>query len=416
MSDLSVECGKVRFKNPIVAAAGTPTLTVHNMRKCIEAGAAGLQWKSISFNKESQKWTRPGNLFFDKFGLPGMIASWEMCFPSPETALEQLKEIKPFAEENDVKLLMNLALEDLFDFGNGAAATIEEWCEFAIKAEEAGADIIDFVACPAAVEDITSDVMETFYTKSLPQMVKTLKSSGIHLPVWVKDNLDITESIAGIMETFNRTGVDAIQIGGGAKGLTIDIENGKPFFPGPFPFTRAYTAYVCAQAFSMTEIDIASNGAMFDWRDVVERLMCGARLTMVCTAILYGGYKVITQMKNGLDEFLTRKGYNCVGDIIGIANPYVSGAEQGSYMAAYGGADEFERFLKSVQLPKESVSMIVDSEKCNGCKKCSVCLFEAIQMENRKAILNLDVCERCGACVGLCKQDAIKIESVRNSV
>ena len=47
MADLSIEIGGTRFKNPVMAAGATPTLTVHNMRRCIERAGA-IEWKSVA--------------------------------------------------------------------------------------------------------------------------------------------------------------------------------------------------------------------------------------------------------------------------------------------------------------------------------------------------------------------------------
>lgn len=47
-------------------------------------------------------------------------------------------------------------------------------------------------------------------------------------------------------------------------------------------------------------------------------------------------------------------------------------------------------------------------EKCTGCTLCvRVCPFNAIKIENKKAIIDLSKCNLCGACVDSCKFSAI---------
>lgn len=52
----------------------------------------------------------------------------------------------------------------------------------------------------------------------------------------------------------------------------------------------------------------------------------------------------------------------------------------------------------------------VINEKCIGCKLCvPACPLGAIKVENRKAIIDLDKCNLCGACPSSCKFKAIEI-------
>ena len=58
--------------------------------------------------------------------------------------------------------------------------------------------------------------------------------------------------------------------------------------------------------------------------------------------------------------------------------------------------------------------MIVNTEKCIGCGKCRVyCPVGAIRLENRKAVIDQDLCTECANCkrANICPRDALeKIE------
>ena len=52
--------------------------------------------------------------------------------------------------------------------------------------------------------------------------------------------------------------------------------------------------------------------------------------------------------------------------------------------------------------------IIIDSEKCRGCKKCiTACPFAALYMEGKLAVLKPEECRVCGACVKACPFKAI---------
>ncbi|MBU0549556.1 MAG: FAD-binding protein [Candidatus Omnitrophica bacterium] len=54
-------------------------------------------------------------------------------------------------------------------------------------------------------------------------------------------------------------------------------------------------------------------------------------------------------------------------------------------------------------------------EKCTGCSLCiKACPFVAIQVSDKKAVIDLDKCNLCGACVPACKFTAIVLEKTES--
>lgn len=57
------------------------------------------------------------------------------------------------------------------------------------------------------------------------------------------------------------------------------------------------------------------------------------------------------------------------------------------------------------------MSIKVISDKCTGCKLCiKFCPFGAIEIKDKKAVIDLDKCNLCGACVDACKPKAIELK------
>ena len=62
------------------------------------------------------------------------------------------------------------------------------------------------------------------------------------------------------------------------------------------------------------------------------------------------------------------------------------------------------------------MSIKVINEKCTGCKLCvKTCPFGAIDIVDKKAVIDLDKCNLCGACIEACKFDAIVLTKISPS-
>jgi heterodisulfide reductase subunit A-like polyferredoxin len=50
----------------------------------------------------------------------------------------------------------------------------------------------------------------------------------------------------------------------------------------------------------------------------------------------------------------------------------------------------------------------INKARCTGCGECiPVCVLEAIYLNDKKAILDMDKCHRCGGCHDVCPERAI---------
>ncbi|MDP1622373.1 MAG: mercury methylation ferredoxin HgcB [Bacteroidales bacterium] len=59
------------------------------------------------------------------------------------------------------------------------------------------------------------------------------------------------------------------------------------------------------------------------------------------------------------------------------------------------------------------VTLLLDVEKCNGCRMClMVCPHAVFVMENKRAVIrHKDFCMECGACAKNCPEGAITVQS-----
>lgn len=384
--ELDVKFAGINFKNLLVVSAGTPTINPENIKKCIANGAGGICTKSISLQPETWGLPRPANFFADRYGDPGGLATIELAFWSPEQAESYIKEIKPLALKENCKIMANIACEEVGD----------ELKDLAKRMQDAGADLIEAASpCPILMppEDIGK-----WYRANLLKVVELLKKAA---------SIPVSPKIASAFLTnedirrLEDAGVDGIHDIAGATGVAIDIETGKPLIPSSAPYfgrgLRPLGCQTASLAFKRTKTPILSSGGMATSRDAIERLMCGATLAGICTAVIHKGYRVIGEIIHGMEGFFERKGYKYVKDIIGISASHIDNRE------------EFSAFISQRQVVKENLLTAVDPSRCTGCERCCVCLYGAMTMEGRFARVDLNLCQRCGVCQSLCPTEAISI-------
>jgi electron transport complex protein RnfB len=69
-----------------------------------------------------------------------------------------------------------------------------------------------------------------------------------------------------------------------------------------------------------------------------------------------------------------------------------------------------KKYKKPAELIAHNFYAKAEEELCNGCAICVTrCQMEAIQIENKKAVIDLDRCIGCGLCVTTCNKEALSL-------
>ena len=133
-------------------------------------------------------------------------------------------------------------------------------------------------------------------------------------------------------------------------------------------------------------------GGIETWKDALEFITLGAGSIQITTAVMQYGYRIIDDLKAGLNYYLTQMGYNSIKDIIGAGIDLVSDS-----------TDVLER--DTILFPK------FISDKCIGCGRCMISCndggHQAIKFENRIPKLDGSKCVGCHLCLLVCPQNAI---------
>ena len=146
---------------------------------------------------------------------------------------------------------------------------------------------------------------------------------------------------------------------------------------------------------------LSAMGGVENWSDALEFILLGAGSVQVTTAVMQYGYRIIDDLKAGLNYYLAVKGFSSVKEAAGLALDSVSET-----------TDVLER--DTVVFPKFS------REKCIGCGRCEISCadggHQAIRLnERRRPILDGKKCVGCHLCVLICPERAISSSRKRIS-
>ena len=149
--------------------------------------------------------------------------------------------------------------------------------------------------------------------------------------------------------------------------------------------------FVSQIAKAFPDIPISGIGGIENWTNAIEYHMVGARTLQICTAVMWYGFSIIKELTEGVVKFLERKGHKSLESIVGEALPKIT------------------TWTALSKLPPLVARV---NKNCTGCKECVIACadggFVAIQMRDKKAVINPEKCDGCGLCYVVCRDDAIE--------
>lgn len=388
--DLSVEFLGVHFENPFCLSSSPVGNCYEMCAKCFDEGWGGIVFKTIGPKHFLIDEVSPRFDALTKEGTP--FVGFKNMEQIAEHSLEQnLADIKKLKENYPDKVVIASIM----------GPTEEDWEELARLVTEAGADMIEMnLSCPQMTSHaMGSDVgTNPELCRAFCQAVKR----GSKLPMMAKMTPNITDMVP-VAKACLEGGADGIAAINTIKSIcNVDLDrkiglpiiNGKSSISGYSGKAVKPVALRFIQQLrtGIKDVAISGIGGIETWEDAAEFILLGSTTLQITTAVMQYGYRIIDDLKSGLEYYMEEQGVDSLMDLIGVANDNLIPAE------------DLDRDY--VVYPE------FDTDKCVGCGRCYVSCFDGAHQaitfgEDRKPTCDHDKCVGCHLCALVCPVKAI---------
>ncbi len=394
MADLSCEFAGIRSPNPFWLASAPPTDKAYNVVRAFEAGWGGAVWKTLGEDPPiiNVNGPRYGAMLGRDRELIG-FNNIELISDRPlDINLEEITAVKKDWPDRPIVVSVMVPCEE------------SAWQRILPKIEAAGADGVELnLGCPHGMSERNMGAA-IGQVPEYVEMVTRFAKAHTSLPVIVK----LTPNITNILypaEAARRGGADAVSLINTISSLIgVDLDSMSPIpavdgkashggYCGPAVKPIALTMVAdIARSPETAGLPISGMGGITTWRDAAEFIALGSGNVQVCTAAMVYGFKIVEDMIDGMQNWMDEKGYTSIDAFVGAAVPnvidwkdlnlnYVEKAVIDQDLCikcgrCYIACEDAAHQAISVRGDGEPVYEVVD-EECVGCNLCAnVCPVE----------------------------------------
>jgi len=309
--NLAVDIGGIRLKNPLICGSGEHLIEPSGIEAAFNAGAAAVVMKSTNESQAAKtQLARAEYAMLDSDWRP---LDWDGT-PPRDAHLFCRSGLSPLTFDDWLKLLKNsnaLARHhNALVIASLIPADPINAVDYARSMEEAGARVIELnIGAPHAAEAAAGVLTLERDAVRVREMTKRI-SDAISVPLWVKLTGQ-SDDVAGLVAAAREGGADAVTIMGRFMAFVPDVASRAPVL-GTFgaiggawalPLTCRWLA-LARRAVGPDYPLIATNGAR-DGLDIVRFLLAGARSVQMTTAIMTGGFQVLTEALRTVETYLS---------------------------------------------------------------------------------------------------------------
>jgi dihydroorotate dehydrogenase subfamily 1 len=326
--DLSVVVNGLKFENPFVIGSGPPGTNKATILKAFKEGWGGVVAKTVSLDcsKVHNVAPRYGKLYSRENKEVIGFQNIELISDRPiEDWIKDFQEIK---KEFPKGILIASIMEEY---------NKENWQKLVHMCQEAGVDAFELnFSCPHGLPERKMGAAMGENPDIVGEVTKWVTEVS-KVPVWAKMTPNVTD--------VNVPAFRAIE--GGAHGISlintilavigVDLETLRPLptvkgfsTPGGYsaqavrPIALRHTMKLARaiQEAKLKEISISGMGGVEKSSDAIEFLLLGSNTVQSCTGPMLQGYKMVHELKEGLENFMTKHNFEKVSDFVGHSLQY----------------------------------------------------------------------------------------------
>ncbi len=300
---LAVEIAGLKLSNPTMLAAGILGMTEASLREAFVCGAGAVVTKSVGL-KPREGYPNPTVAqvacgLLNAMGLPN---------PGIHEFKGEIEELKQSATY--VRLIVSI-----YGFSTS------EFVKVSKVAVDAGADALELnLSCPH-VKETGAEIGQNpdLVTEVVREVKKNVKKQ-----VFVK----LTPNVANILDVAKAAvdaGADALTVMNTVRAMAIDVETTRPILANRIgglsgPAIKPIAVRSVYEIYREVNVPIVGCGGVTNWQDAVEFMLAGASAVQIGTAIATEGLGVFKAVTRGIDDYLKRKGFRSVKEIVGLSH------------------------------------------------------------------------------------------------
>lgn len=305
MADLRVDFMGLKLKNPLIVGSSTMTKHIEGLKKSEEAGAGAVVLKSLFEEELSAEVAFSDDYHPEAFEY--FLNDTSKLYGSTKY-LDFIKDAK--------KELMIPVIASVNCLGG------KWWVDYAKQIEDAGADALELniAYIPFSVNENPRDIEKKYI-----EIVHSVRNA-IKIPISVKIGYYFT-SVPLMVKELKDAGANAVTMFNKFFRMAIDVEHMK--FQGLEVYSCIEETYqvlrYVAVCRNQVDIDISASTGIHNSNIALQHLMAGAKTFQVVSAIYKKGYGIIPEIIKEINDYLARKNFNSINDIIGITAKFDGG-------------------------------------------------------------------------------------------
>lgn len=297
----------LKLRNPFIVGASPFSDVVHSACQLQDAGASALVMRSLfeeQIDAEQRALTHHVETAAESFSeAASFFPSFEEYQLTPDLYLRQIEHLKTSLS---IPVIASL---------NGCRPG--GWTEYARKFESSGADAIELnlyqlVTDPAvSADDVEADMLET--VRSVTTSVKipvAVKISAFHTSL-AQFTLALEHAGAKGVVVFNRFYQPDFNL------EDLEVKSQLKLSDSSELLTRLRWLAILSPH---VKGSLAASGGVHSTEDAAKALLAGAHAVQVVSVLLKHGPRVLSTLLNGLQHWMTERGYTSIDEFRGAMN------------------------------------------------------------------------------------------------